>query len=282
MDSPSQDSDRRIREVEYELLVTPGGRAHAGEALAWVVRHVWLSEEVSVPYRLEVEGRCDVLELEVPMLVGADASFRMVRDDDRFVHGVVRDARYLSTTDGELVVAFEIVPALQMLEGTRRSRIFQDLGPLDILQQVVAEVFGERGRRLDTSLLDPSRYPVRDYCAQFRETDLRLFERLCAEEGISFVFDHEGDAETVVLVDDNAGFCPIGARSWDRKARTHRRFRSRRGPRTSVRTRRSWGSRGCVRECDGVERGDVAVSPRFARASDRGCGSARQRDARCL
>ena len=213
MDFPSHDAERQIREVEYELFVTPQGGARAGEELVWVVRQVQLYETIGGTYTLVVLARCEEIDLEVPMLVGADASFRMLRDEDRVVHGVVTGADYIATTQGEITVELTIAPALKLLHETRRSRVFQDLGVLDILQQVVGEIFAPRGRALDTNLLDPARYPPRDYCVQFRETDLEFFERLCGEEGIAYVFDQEGDTETVVLVDDNAAFAPIGVRA---------------------------------------------------------------------
>src|SRR5690606_7239529 len=50
-------------------------------------------------------------------------------------------------------------------------------------------------------------YPKREHCVQYQETDLDFAHRLMEEEGIFYAFDHEGDVEVVVLMDDNEA-CP--------------------------------------------------------------------------
>ncbi|NVH51011.1 type VI secretion system tip protein VgrG, partial [Photobacterium damselae subsp. damselae] len=45
-------------------------------------------------------------------------------------------------------------------------------------------------------------YPQREYCVQYRETDLAFLQRIAAEEGIFFSFSHEGNKNTVIFTDD--------------------------------------------------------------------------------
>lgn len=44
--------------------------------------------------------------------------------------------------------------------------------------------------------------PKREYCVQYGETDLELFERLLAEEGLTFFFEHRERQETLVICED--------------------------------------------------------------------------------
>src|SRR6185369_7096481 len=44
--------------------------------------------------------------------------------------------------------------------------------------------------------------PKREYCVQYGETDLELFERLLAEEGLAFFFECKERRETLVICED--------------------------------------------------------------------------------
>ena len=79
----------------------------------------------------------------------------------------------------------ELRPALDRLAHTQRTRLFQDKSAVEIINQVLQPVGGMENRisRLVSK---------RTYCAQYRETDLEFFLRLCSEEGISFYLRHRG------------------------------------------------------------------------------------------
>jgi uncharacterized protein involved in type VI secretion and phage assembly len=50
-----------------------------------------------------------------------------------------------------------------------------------------------------------SPYRARDYCVQYRESDLRFVQRLLEEEGIYYFFKHEETKHTLVLADSITG-----------------------------------------------------------------------------
>jgi type VI secretion system VgrG family protein len=107
----------------------------------------------------------------------------------------------LGGTDTEHgVYGVEVVPTLWLLGRHRHCRIFQRKSADIIIKQVL----DERGM---AGKYDPKMgsYPKREYCVQYRETDLAFICRLMQEEGIFFYFTHDGK-EMMVLGDQAAHF----------------------------------------------------------------------------
>jgi type VI secretion system secreted protein VgrG len=87
--------------------------------------------------------------------------------------------------------SLEIVPELWLLTKNRQSRIFQQLSVPDILKKAL--------QGLNVSYEIQGTFPLRDYCAQYRETDFDFASRLMEEEGIYYFFKHNPDGHTLVL-----------------------------------------------------------------------------------
>jgi len=68
----------------------------------------------------------------------------------------------------------------------------------------VKEVFREQGFSDIKDSLTKT-YRVRDYCVQYRETDLNFVQRLMEEEGIYYYFEHSESAHKLVLADSYSG-----------------------------------------------------------------------------
>src|SRR5690606_26425043 len=103
---------------------------------------------------------------------------------------------------GAAGVELHVVPALALLGMSRRSRVFQGLSVVAIALAVLGPVLAEHGGAVCVDRLERS-YAPRDYCVQYRETDLDFVLRILAREGITVMFDHSTGIETVVLVDGN-------------------------------------------------------------------------------
>lgn len=156
-------------------------------------------EGLGRPYEIDAELVAD-LELDPAELLGRTAHLTMRRGAAaREVHGIVQAARRIADRFDRSCVAVEVVPALALSRMNRRSRIFQDMTVAEIAVSVLQPALERRGSRLDVSRLRPPRR--RDYCVQYRESDLGFVERLLAEEQISYVFEQERDTEVVVLLD---------------------------------------------------------------------------------
>ena len=104
---------------------------------------------------------------------------------DRYFTGVVFSIQKKRADNDFDHYTLVIRPALDRLAHTQRTRLFQDQSALEIIHQLLQPVGGMENR---VSRL----VPLRTYCAQYRETDLEFFLRLCSEEGFSFYWRHQG------------------------------------------------------------------------------------------
>src|SRR5262249_41806741 len=90
----------------------------------------------------------------------------------------------------------ELVPKLWLLGKKAQSRIFQHLTVPAILAQVL-----KTEHQIDVAGLEALEGPwhPRDYCVQYRETDLNFVSRLMEEEGIYYYFTHTAQGHQVVV-----------------------------------------------------------------------------------
>src|SRR5690606_9428003 len=95
-----------------------------------------------------------------------------------------------------------------------RTRIFQELSAVDIVKKVLEDAgIPSDAVRWDTQ----GTYPVRTYCAQWKESELAFVLRLLEDEGIFFWFEHSevdhvlcfGDAPNVHQPIEGDAFLPI-------------------------------------------------------------------------
>ncbi|RTW86814.1 type VI secretion system tip protein VgrG, partial [Pseudomonas aeruginosa] len=100
-----------------------------------------------------------------------------------------------------------LVPQLAYLAQRNNQRIFQHL----TVPQIVALILEEHGILADAYRFQlGTRYPEREYCVQYDESDLHFVQRLCAEEGIHFHFRHSAEAHLLVFGDDQTVFPRLG------------------------------------------------------------------------
>lgn len=171
---------------------------------SFVVTGFEATEELGRPYHVSVRLYAEHEGTDTSALLGRDATFSIARGDQhlRDFHGVIARVTVRDDQTTTQTSTVEIVPALRALEHTTATRIFQDQSALAIAQTVLREGLGPYGRELDASALDPARYLARDYCVQYRETNLDFVHRLLEEEGIGYFFAGDGP-EKLILFDDN-------------------------------------------------------------------------------
>jgi type VI secretion system secreted protein VgrG len=192
MSTASTVGDATLPEVVFSF-------SGAGTA-TWQVVHGRVSEGLSVLYEATLDLASPDVDANPDELVGQPATLLLQRDVlQRYVQGFVRRADDLGTSARHRIARVYLVPGAWVLSQRVNSRIFQDINVLEVLQKV----WDDAG--LPTDALDVSavtRVPSpREYCVQYRETDLAFVQRLLEEEGISFTFEHDPDGETMVLFD---------------------------------------------------------------------------------
>lgn len=114
----------------------------------------------------------------------------------RFFHGVVAMAERGESGAHYTRYALTLLPGLHRLRYGSDCRIFQQ----KTVPQIVETILKENGvEEFVFRLAEP--HEPREYCVQYRETHLDFVERLLAEEGIAYWFDHERDLHRLVMSD---------------------------------------------------------------------------------
>jgi type VI secretion system secreted protein VgrG len=182
--------------AEVELVFEgPGG--------AWRPVHVFIDEGMSRLYEASLVLANRNVGANVEELFERNVSLEIQRGSvSRPLKGVVRRVEDLGSTGMYRFARIVVVPSLWMLSRRVNSRIWQDVNVLTIIQEVLkdAGVYQGNGTLSFEGALD--QLPPRENCVQYRETDLDFVQRLLEEEGVSYYFKHDGDAETWQLVED--------------------------------------------------------------------------------
>ena len=160
------------------------------------------TEALSQPYCFDLELVSEQPDLDLesllhrPVYLGFDAQ-------GQGVHGLVY--RVAQGDSGRRLTRYQIslVPQLAYLKHSSHQRIFQYL----TVPQIVAQVLERQGIQGDCFEFRLSgAYPEREYCVQFGETDLAFIQRLCAEQGIHYHFQHSKEQHLLVFGDDQTVF----------------------------------------------------------------------------
>jgi type VI secretion system secreted protein VgrG len=180
---------------------------HAGAPIdAWRVVGFQADERLSELYTCTIELAADLASaVDSDALLGASGVLTAERGTQtRRFCGVVRRVEQGGVVPGHRLARVTLVPALWGLGLRTDSRIFQN----QTVPQIVAAVLGEglRGFQRTTRAVLHRQYPRREFCAQYRESDLDFVRRLLADEGIAFYFEHTGDREVMVLLDGNTPY----------------------------------------------------------------------------
>jgi type VI secretion system secreted protein VgrG len=162
-------------------------------------------EGISELFHFQVELVSKSRDISFDKLVGKPATVTIVAPSQlkRYVSGVVSRFELVRIMPNKAVYHAHLSPPQIRLTLRRKLRIFQDMTTKDIVSQVLTEggvtSFEWKG----------CAYEPRNYCVQYRETDMDFIARLLEEDGIAYHFEHSpGDCKTV-FTDTNAAFQPI-------------------------------------------------------------------------
>lgn len=158
------------------------------------------SDEISQCFRYELGLVGKDIDVKAEDILGTPATI-LVRTDSakRFFHGIVAEFAFQGFREDYAYYRVVLRPWLWFLTNRSDNRIFQKKSVVEIIEEVwkpYAHVKVEK--RLKKS------YPPRDYCVQYRESDLDFVQRLMEHEGIFYHFDHADGEHTLVLSDANA------------------------------------------------------------------------------
>lgn len=164
-------------------------------------------EELNRPYEVTVHLEALDEFTDLHKLLGRAVSVELRRNADytRLFCGVVDRVRIADDGTTHQTGVVRIVPALALMALRRNSRIFQGQSAYEIIVSMLTEGLAPYRRTFSADGLIPANFITRNYCVQYRETDLDFVQRLMEEEGIGYCFDVTGDAvERVVLFDHSS------------------------------------------------------------------------------
>lgn len=151
---------------------------------------------------------------------------RLAEGGLRPFHGHVTAFELLGSNGGLARYGLVVEPWLALLRQRVDSYVFHDRSVIEIVEDVFAD-YAEAGALVPAwrwELADRGVYPRRSLTTQYAESDFDFLQRLLAEEGIGYRFEHAGDAgaetfgtHTLVLSDHNDAFAEGG------RVRYHRR-----------------------------------------------------------
>jgi type VI secretion system secreted protein VgrG len=167
------------------------------------------TEGISQLFRFTVELAAEDPEIDFKAVVGKPAVLTLYGDQgERYVNAMI--SRFAQTGERGRFTLYtaELVPHLWLLAFHHRSRIFQKQSVPDIITQVLQEV-GLSSDRFRFAL--QGQHEPREYCVQYRESDLNFLCRLMEDEGIFYFFEHSTEAHVAVFADGAAVHTPIAA-----------------------------------------------------------------------
>ncbi|WMJ69541.1 type VI secretion system Vgr family protein [Stenotrophomonas sp. 24(2023)] len=163
-------------------------------------------------------------------LVGQGALLELQQADGslRPLHGRITAAERLGSNGGLARYRLRLQPWLAFLSQRVDSYVFHDKTVVEIVEDIFADYQG-LAPAWRWSLGDASQYARRSLTTQYHESDLAFIQRLLAEEGIYYWFEHAGDSggsdfgsHTLVLADHSHDTRELGG------VRFHRRDASER------------------------------------------------------
>ncbi|MCU8487020.1 type VI secretion system tip protein VgrG [Vibrio vulnificus] len=116
----------------------------------------------------------------------------------RQFNGSISELSYMGSGRRYSRYQITLVPQLWFLTQRQDCRIFQNKTAPDIIRHVFDDA-GMSDYRFELA----GEYQEKDYVLQYRENDHHFVQRLLAEHGMWFYFEHSEAAHTMVIVDSN-------------------------------------------------------------------------------
>ncbi len=163
------------------------------------------NEAISALYQYELEIKSPLsAATDLDDLLDNPARFITEIDGHEYpVYGVLSSIDELRTVQGYVYYRAVLVPRLWWLSTYKTNEIYTDEQTVDVIIQTVLNNAGLfDGTDFDLAELDDRHFLERDYRCQFGESDFDFISRLMENEGIFYYFDHSGDVEKIIFIND--------------------------------------------------------------------------------
>lgn len=164
-------------------------------------------EAMSELFYFQLEVAMEEVEPDFEAILGKPSMLTIEGDEGtRYVSGILSKFEQSSEPTRLTQYRAELVPKIWLLGLHHKSRIFQEMTVRDIIQKVLTDdsiPASEFEFKLQGS------YDAREYCVQYRESDLAFISRLMEEEGIYYWFNHSKSKCVLTMVDAKSVHAPI-------------------------------------------------------------------------
>ena len=163
-------------------------------------------ERLSELFEYQVELLSTDADIDLNTLLGQPITIGVDRPDGevRYFNGYITTGSFVGEDDDFYLYSVGIRPWLWFLSRTTDCRIYQDMSAPDIIKDIFrSEGFSDFKDELVET------YDSRNYCVQYRESDLDFINRLMEQEGIYYYFEHEDGKHNLVLCDNVCAHFPV-------------------------------------------------------------------------
>ncbi|OUS29439.1 hypothetical protein A9Q99_10115 [Gammaproteobacteria bacterium 45_16_T64] len=172
-------------------------------------------EAISELFSFDLKILCEDLNIDPTGIVGKRITYSITSPETektRYFNGYVKKFKagnVIATTSGSLLdgqlrrYEVQVVPWFWFLSQNKKSRIFQEMTVVEIIEAVLGDHAGISDN--DYALNCILSYETRNYCAQYQESDFDFISRLMEDEGIFYFFRHEEAGKHVMMLADHAG-----------------------------------------------------------------------------
>lgn len=161
-----------------------------------------LEEEISQPFIARIVIASERYNFDYGEFLDVNGLLTLYRNGEvqRYLHGVITSIEKSDRKNRYYLYTITLEPRIFRLGLRKNVRIFQH----QTIQEIVTTLLKESGIfYYDWNL--KAQYTPREYCVQYRETDLEFIDRLLAEEGLSYYFHHLKDRHTIIIYDHYTG-----------------------------------------------------------------------------
>lgn len=157
-------------------------------------------DSLSMPFCFSISLASRSEEVSAEQVVDKNAILTIWKNGEMYQqwYGIVSRFSKGDTGYHHTFYRVEFVPPVARLALRQNCRIFQQQAAPEIISILLQEM-----GITDYSFSLTRDYAKREFCVQYRESDLTFINRLAAEEGLIYRFAHNGGKNTVVFFDDN-------------------------------------------------------------------------------
>ncbi len=162
------------------------------------------TEAISQPFSVEISFSTADASFVVDDCLRKRALLQVddAQGNTRWYDGLPDEVGFVASDSRENRFRMRLRPAFAALEHREGSRIFQDKSAIDVVKAILADAGVDE--HVEWRLRQT--YSPREFCCQYRETEINFVHRLLEDEGVYYFFLHDDAAHKMVFVDDPAAF----------------------------------------------------------------------------